>query len=52
MRRTRQYAKRQRTWFRKEPGIVWLDATLERERLVETVLELWARFQEGETGTA
>ncbi len=22
---TRQYSKRQRTWFRKEPGIVWLD---------------------------
>jgi tRNA A37 N6-isopentenylltransferase MiaA len=21
---TRQYAKRQRTWFQREPGIVWL----------------------------
>ena len=25
-RRTRQYAKRQRTWFRRDPRIVWLDA--------------------------
>ena len=23
---TRRYAKRQRTWYRKEPGILWLDA--------------------------
>ena len=25
-RRTRQYAKRQRTWFRREQRIVWLEA--------------------------
>jgi tRNA dimethylallyltransferase len=25
-RRTRQYAKRQRTWFRRDPRITWLDA--------------------------
>lgn len=25
--RTRAYARRQRTWFRAEPGILWLDAT-------------------------
>jgi tRNA dimethylallyltransferase len=25
-RRTRQYAKRQRTWFRRDQRIVWLDA--------------------------
>jgi tRNA dimethylallyltransferase len=25
-RRTRQYAKRQRTWFRREPRIMWLPA--------------------------
>jgi len=25
-RNTRRYAKRQRTWFRGEPGVVWLDA--------------------------
>jgi tRNA dimethylallyltransferase len=34
---TRRYAKRQRTWFRAEPGLVWLDA--ERpESLVEATL--------------
>jgi tRNA dimethylallyltransferase len=26
VRRTRQYAKRQRTWFRREPRIMWLPA--------------------------
>ena len=26
-RRTRQFARRQRAWFRSEPGITWLDAT-------------------------
>jgi tRNA dimethylallyltransferase len=25
-RRTRQYAKRQRTWFRRDPRIAWLEA--------------------------
>ena len=24
---TRQYAKRQQTWFRKEPDVTWVDAT-------------------------
>ena len=24
--RTRQYAKRQMTWFRRDPRIIWLDA--------------------------
>jgi tRNA dimethylallyltransferase len=27
--RNRTFAKRQRTWFRKEPDIVWIDATHE-----------------------
>ncbi|HKQ62142.1 MAG TPA: tRNA dimethylallyltransferase, partial [Candidatus Polarisedimenticolaceae bacterium] len=40
-RSTRRYAKRQRTWFRHEPDVDWLDASLEPERLVERVLELW-----------
>ena len=26
VRRNVQFARRQRTWFRREPGIVWLDA--------------------------
>jgi tRNA dimethylallyltransferase len=34
---TRRYAKRQRTWFRAEPGLEWLDAE-PRERAVERAL--------------
>jgi tRNA dimethylallyltransferase len=29
--RTRQYAKRQMTWLRKEPGLVWLETTDRRQ---------------------
>jgi tRNA dimethylallyltransferase len=35
---TRRYAKRQETWFRKEEGVRWLEATGAAERLVEGVL--------------
>ncbi len=38
---TRQYAKRQRTWFRKEPGLVWLDAAQGVDALAATVAEAW-----------
>lgn len=46
---TRQYAKRQRTWFRKEPGLIWLDASVGIDALVATVLSAWnaARTREG-----
>ncbi len=46
---TRQYAKRQRTWFRNEPGLVWLDASLGLDALVEAVVGAWnaARAEEG-----
>jgi len=46
---TRQYAKRQRTWFRKEPGLVWLDATRGVDALVSRVVDAWtaARANEG-----
>ena len=41
--RNNQFAKRQRTWFRKEPDISWLDATLDplspSLALVEALLE-------------
>jgi tRNA dimethylallyltransferase len=30
---TRQYAKRQDTWFRREPGVKWLDAPADSEEL-------------------
>ncbi len=39
VRATRRYAKRQLTWFRKEPDIVWLDAR-DDERLSRRVVEL------------
>jgi len=35
---TRQFAKRQRTWFRREPGLVWRDPVADRGRLVDEVL--------------
>lgn len=38
---TRQYAKRQRTWFRKEPGVVWLDASRSVDALVGEVVDAW-----------
>jgi tRNA dimethylallyltransferase len=38
---TRRYAKRQRTWFRKEPNVVWLDVSVGIARLVRSVKELW-----------
>jgi tRNA dimethylallyltransferase len=40
---TRRYAKRQRTWFRGEPGIVWLDAGEGAAALVERALALLRR---------
>ena len=38
---TRGYAKRQRTWFRAEPGVVWLDAAQEPSAIGRRVVELW-----------
>jgi hypothetical protein len=32
---TRRFAKRQRTWFRAEAGVVWRDPQAERARLLE-----------------
>jgi tRNA dimethylallyltransferase len=46
-RSTRRYSKRQRTWFRGEPGVVWLDAAEERGRLVDGIVERWRRFTTG-----
>ena len=39
---TRQYAKRQETWFRAVPGVVWLDAEAPLERNVESATALLA----------
>ena len=38
---TRQYAKRQRTWFRKEPGLVWFDGGEGVDALSARVLAAW-----------
>ena len=40
-RNTLRYVKRQRTWFRKEPGVVWLDAALGPSALSRRITELW-----------
>ncbi len=40
---TRRYAKRQRTWFRKEPGVTWLDAGEPAHALAERIADLWRR---------
>jgi tRNA dimethylallyltransferase len=39
---TRRYAKRQRTWFRSETGVVWLDAGEGISALLDRTLDLWA----------
>jgi tRNA dimethylallyltransferase len=42
-RSTRRYVKRQRTWFRKEPGIVWLDSDLGAETLCDRIVALYGK---------
>jgi tRNA dimethylallyltransferase len=39
VRATRQLAKRQRTWFRREPGIRWREPTTDRSRLLDETEE-------------
>ena len=39
VRATRQFAKRQRTWFRREPGIRWRHPESERELLMGEIEE-------------
>jgi tRNA dimethylallyltransferase len=40
-RATRRYAKRQRTWFRAEPAVTWLDAGAGAEAVAARVAALW-----------
>ena len=42
--RTRQYAKRQMTWFRREEGAHWLHGFGTEQRIQEAALELTERF--------
>src|SRR5450759_2912674 len=41
---TRQYAKRQRTWFRREPGILWLEEFGNLTKTIETANGLVQNF--------
>ena len=36
---SRRYAKRQLTWFRRNKEIIWLDANVEMEKNIKTILE-------------
>jgi tRNA dimethylallyltransferase len=38
---TRRYAKRQRTWFRGEPGVVWLDAARPAAEVARDIGAAW-----------
>ena len=39
---TRRYAKRQRTWLRRDKRMIWLDAdAMSPEELVDSVLETY-----------
>ena len=38
---TRQLARRQMKWFRRFPGVQWLDGSREVDANAETVLRLW-----------
>jgi tRNA dimethylallyltransferase len=45
---TRRYAKRQRTWWRAEPGIVWRAPATERDRVRREVAAFLARGERPE----
>lgn len=40
-RNTRRFVKRQRTWFRSEANVVWLDAAIGVDAVVEQIVTLW-----------
>jgi tRNA dimethylallyltransferase len=46
-RNTRQYAKRQLTWFRREPGLVWLHGFVDTLGIRENALDRVAEFVAG-----
>jgi tRNA dimethylallyltransferase len=48
-RTSRQYAKRQLTWFRREPGLVWLKGFADTPGIREKAIELVGKFLAGET---
>ncbi len=36
--KTRQYAKRQMTWFKKMPNLIYLDATITKDKIIEEIM--------------
>jgi len=49
-RSTRRYVKRQRTWLRNEPGLRWLGAAEEPQRIADRIVEAWQAFAASSTG--
>lgn len=50
---TRHFAKRQLTWFRREPDVVWLEQQefgYDREKILNRMLEIWEKRKQEETG--
>jgi tRNA dimethylallyltransferase len=41
VRRTRQFARRQRMWFRRDPRVRWMGAARNPDRLAPVVLAIW-----------
>lgn len=39
--RTRRYAKRQMTWFRREPSVIWMETSGEARAISARIAELW-----------
>jgi tRNA dimethylallyltransferase len=42
-RKTRRYAKRQNTWFRRESDVTWIDAEVPMAQRVDRVVQLWRK---------
>jgi tRNA dimethylallyltransferase len=51
-RSTRRLAKRQRTWFRREPNVIWLDVGAGLDRCEDRALDLWHRVSDGAEDSA
>lgn len=50
---TRHFAKRQLTWFRREPDVIWLEQQefgYDREKILNRMLEIWEKRKQEETG--
>ena len=45
VRRTRRFARRQRTWFGRDPRVVWIDGTRSTTDLAEDAMRMWRDAQ-------